>query len=116
MDRILELYRHPKHRGRLAVVTHGAELQGKVCGDRLVLEVFVKDGQIEAASFSGECCAVTTAAASTLLERVIGKSIAQAMAVETQQVIADLQGDIPKGRWECIDLPRQALVASLQSQ
>ncbi len=55
-----------------------AEGFNPLCGDRLTLYLKIEDGIIEAASFQGCGCAISTASASLMTEALIGKSEQQA--------------------------------------
>jgi len=72
---ILEHNRQPRHFGRLAGATHSARGQDALCGDDVLVELRVCGGIVEAAGFSGEACAITTASASMLSDWLGGRSI-----------------------------------------
>lgn len=114
MDKILTLYRAPRRRGHLEQATHRASIQGKTCGDQLQLDLLVKQGRVCQAAFNGACCAVTTALAECLLEHIEGQPLEVCRHVSTQQMLDNLSIKLPAGRWECADLPRQALLAALK--
>lgn len=69
---VLDHYRHPRHRGVLEACTHAADGTNPLCGDRLRIELRCEGGRIAAMRFSGEACAIATAAASMLADRVAG--------------------------------------------
>lgn len=48
------------------------------CGDEIELEVCVKDGIIEDASFTGSGCAISQASASIMIDLIKGKSVQEA--------------------------------------
>lgn len=67
---VLDHYRKPRNRGALAAHTHAADGVNPLCGDSLRLEVRFEDGRVVALGFTGEACAITTAAVSMLGEVV----------------------------------------------
>ena len=71
---ILDHNRRPQHFGRLEGATHSAIGRDALCGDDIRVEVRVEDGRIQAAAFSGEACAITTASASMLMDWLVGRS------------------------------------------
>lgn len=68
---ILDHNRSPHHYGRLPDATHSARGQDALCGDDILVELRVVDERIEAAAFSGEACAITTASASMLMDWLV---------------------------------------------
>jgi len=48
------------------------------CGDEIELEVFVKDGIIEDASFTGSGCAISQASTSIMIDLIKGKTVEEA--------------------------------------
>jgi nitrogen fixation NifU-like protein len=73
-SQLLEHNRAPRRRHELADATHSARGLDALCGDDLSIWLRVIDGRIEAASWSGEACVVTTASASMLSDWLIGRS------------------------------------------
>src|SRR6185295_15451003 len=56
-----------------------AEDVNPLCGDRVRLMLRVADGQVAAARFAGDSCAICTASADVVAESVEGKSVAEAV-------------------------------------
>jgi nitrogen fixation NifU-like protein len=69
--------RAPRHRGELANATHVARGTDALCGDDIRIWLRVEAGRIRQASWSGEACAITTAAASMLTDWLPGRSLEQ---------------------------------------
>jgi len=125
---VLEHYRAPHHRGPLAACTHAADGANPLCGDTLRIELRCAKGQIEALGFTGEACAITTAAASMLGDLVTGRASADvpALAVRFERLVASGEDDAAldalnafgvlhrhPGRRKCALLPWAALRAAL---
>jgi nitrogen fixation NifU-like protein len=108
-DTVLEHYRHPRNRGRLADADVTAEAANPLCGDVIRFEIAVNGSSITAARFSGDACAIGTAAASILTELVSGKPVDQAAGFTDEMMVASLQADIPPPRMRCALLPVEAL-------
>lgn len=112
---IMEHFRRPRNQGSLPgadVVREGAN---PLCGDRIRIELVVRDGLIADARFSANACAISVAAASLLTERVRGLSAAAARAIGDDEAVASLGSAIPPARRACAVLPlttmREALAA-----
>ncbi len=82
-DVIRERWRRPRFRGELADATASAEDVNPLCGDRVRMMVRVHDGQIAAARFAGDSCAICTASADVVSESIEGKSPAVALGDST---------------------------------
>jgi nitrogen fixation protein NifU and related proteins len=61
--------------------THTAEGSNPLCGDHVTLQLEVSGGQVRAAAFSGESCAICTASVSLLCEQLPGRSVKEAGAL-----------------------------------
>lgn len=114
-DVIRQRWRKPARRGALAGANAVAEDVNPLCGDRVRMEFRVADARIAEARFSGDSCAICTAAADVLAEHVAGRSVADALAVERETILEVLEADIRPTRMRCVTLPisvlRQALGA-----
>jgi nitrogen fixation protein NifU and related proteins len=110
---ILARYRHPTFTGTVAGATGAHEGLNPLCGDRVRVEVAVRDGRVAEARFRAEACAICVAAASLLMERVEGRTVDEARAVGVDDVIALLEAEIVPGRRACAALPVNALHAAL---
>ena len=112
---ILEHFRRPRRRGALDAPGAAAEATNPLCGDRIRVEVAVRDGRLAAARFHAEACAVCVAAASLLLERVEGGTIPEARAVDDPALLALLDATLPPARLRCATLPLDALRRALDA-
>ncbi len=98
-SRLLEHNRAPLHRHEMADATHRARGLDALCGDDLSIWLRVGDGRIEAASWTGETCVVTTASASMLSDWLIGRSreeLAAAMDSFTELLESEDQSPRPE--------------------
>ncbi|MES3035207.1 MAG: SUF system NifU family Fe-S cluster assembly protein [Gemmatimonadota bacterium] len=81
---ILSHYRAPQHKGALRAPTATVEHRNPLCGDVLTLQLQQDGDRIVDAAFSARACSITQATASMLLHRVIGGTVADALAVMAQ--------------------------------
>ena len=128
---ILEHYRRPSNRRRLAAPTHRAAERNPLCGDELSVECLVSDGLIADVAFEGRACSVSQASASIMTQAVRGRS-AQAVVALADAFAARLKGDQPRvtvplgeiegllpiarfpARIACALLPWNALIGALE--
>ncbi len=80
-DAVLEHARSPRNRGELDPYSVKQEGINPSCGDELVLYLRVRDGRVEAASFSGHGCAISQASASLMTQAVKGMALYEAQGL-----------------------------------
>ncbi len=109
-EHILDHYESPRHQGEIAGADISHEESNPLCGDRIRVDVKLSEDQsrIEDAGFSGDGCIISQAAASMLLEDVVGKPVSEVENMEPQHV---LDSD-----WRAADgQPREMRAARLES-
>lgn len=111
---ILEHFRRPRNRGRLAVADAASEGVNPLCGDRVRIELALRGERIAKARFSGDSCAICIASASLLTERVTGMTAGEAAALADEVAVAQLGTEIPAARRACALLPLQTLRRALE--
>ncbi len=74
---ILDHNKRPRNYRKLAAASK-AEGHNPMCGDRVTVYVKEKDGRIEDVAFEGLGCAISTASASIMTERLKGRTVAEA--------------------------------------
>ncbi len=111
-DYILEHYRRPRHKGRLAAPDISHEEHNPLCGDRIVLDLQLEDGRVKDVRFEGEGCAISQAAASVLTEEILGRPLDELRRLGKADVLESLGIDeISPARLKCALLPLNTLRA-----
>jgi nitrogen fixation NifU-like protein len=110
---VLDHFRRPRNQRALERASVSHEAHNPLCGDRVRLELELHGERIHDAAFTANACALCTASASLLTERVRGATRAVALAVTDHDVVAALEAEIPSARVACAVLPAQALRAAL---
>ncbi len=90
---ILDHNRRPRN---FRAIDNAARAEGHnpLCGDRLTVFVRIENGVVEEAAFQGFGCAIATASASMMTERVAGRAIADACALAARvEVLLSPDGD-----------------------
>jgi nitrogen fixation NifU-like protein len=106
---VLEHFRRPRNQRTLERPTVAAEGYNPLCGDRVRVELEVSDRTISAAAFTANACAICTASASLMTERIRGLSTAAASSIGDDESVTALGGSIPPARRTCAVLPWRAL-------
>lgn len=78
---ILEHYRKPRNSGELETQTHKIVMNNPTCGDQIFLNLYVQDGIIKDAKFTGSGCSISIASASMMTETIKGLTIEKALLV-----------------------------------
>lgn len=110
---VVEHYRRPHNQRALAAPTHAHEGVNPLCGDRVRVEVEVRDGAVLDAAFAASACAIATASASLLTDRVRGSAVADALRMDEESVVAALGAGVPSARRGCAILPLRVLRQAL---
>jgi nitrogen fixation NifU-like protein len=112
-ENILEHYRHPRNQGTLEHPDITYEDANPLCGDRIRMDLNVKDGKIEAVRFSGHGCSISQAAASMLSERIEGRPIEEVRKLTRDDMIEMLGIELGPVRLKCALLALKTLKAGV---
>jgi nitrogen fixation NifU-like protein len=88
-DLILDHFKHPRNFRPLSDVEVLVDEENPTCGDHIRLTAKVEQGKIVDVKFDGKGCAISTASASMMSEKLIGMPVAEA-----RQLISDFVGVI----------------------
>lgn len=112
---ILDHFRHPRNYGGLLAADISYEDFNPLCGDRIRVELILKDTIVAQARFKGDGCAISIAAASLLTELIIGADLREVEGISDDQLISALKSDIKPARVQCALLALRALRAGLRN-
>jgi nitrogen fixation NifU-like protein len=112
-DAIRERWRRPRFRGELADATASAEDVNPLCGDRVRMQLRLEDGQVRAARFTGDSCAICSASADVVAELVEGHPRSEATALQVSDILEILKTDVRPTRMRCVTLPLTVLGKAL---
>ena len=119
-ENILDHYKKPHHRGKMARAGSSGHAINPFCGDDITF--YLKMGKrgggvekVEDVSFDGHACAICTASASMLADEVMGTGIDKARAVGKERVLALLGISPGPTRLKCALLPLKAFKLALYS-
>lgn len=74
---IIDHGRHPRNFGTFPEANHNKEGFNPLCGDKVILHVYEKDGIVEKIMFEGSGCAISMASTSLMTEVLKGKTVAE---------------------------------------
>ena len=111
---VVEHYRRPHNRRALDAPTAVHEGTNLLCGDRVRMEVAVHDGVVVDVAFAASACAIATASASLLTDRVRGRAVDEALRTDEESVVTALGAGVPAARRGCATLPWRVLRQALE--
>jgi nitrogen fixation NifU-like protein len=113
-DYILEHYRRPHNFGVLEGANLSQEGANPLCGDRITLQLRVRNGVIDGVGFTGRGCAISQASASLLTDEIKGKQVDAANAMAPDDVLEMLGIEISPARMKCAMLSLETLHGALE--
>ena len=100
MEIILDHYKSPRNRADLSHIDEDLVHENPSCGDSVKLELILgEDGRIAKVGFDGYGCAISTASASLMTERITGRTPSEAQEL-TAVFLRVLRGEEPPERLE----------------
>jgi nitrogen fixation NifU-like protein len=108
-DYILEHYRRPHNFGVLDEPSASFEGSNPLCGDRITMQVGVRDGVLEEVGFTGRGCAISQASASLLTDEIKGKPVTFAVDYRADDLLDLLGIEISPARLKCAMLSLETL-------
>lgn len=112
-DFILDHYRNPRNAGTLEAPDASFEDTNPLCGDKIRMDLKLRDGVVEDVRFRGRGCAISQASASLLTEAIKGKSIGEINRLGKDDVLANLGISISPARLKCALLGLKVLKEAL---
>jgi nitrogen fixation NifU-like protein len=107
---IIDHYKNPRNQGELEGADKTIDEANSSCGD--LIKIFVKfaDGKIADMKWQGIGCAISTAGASMLSEKVVGMNKEDLDKFGENGVVEMLGGEITLGRMKCATLAFRGLL------
>lgn len=115
-EQIVDLSKNPLNRGEMAGASHTASGVNTTCGDHVRLYLKVVDEVVTEASWEGDGCAISLAAASVLTEEVKGKKLSELRGLTKEDVYEWLGIErLGPARVKCLTLSLETLHHALKS-
>lgn len=106
---ILDHYQNPRNFGTLDHPDISAEDSNPLCGDKIRMDLIVKDGRVEDVRFTGVGCSISRAAASMLTEEIKGKTLEEVKRLSRDDVLELLGIELGPVRLKCALLALKTL-------
>lgn len=98
---ILDHYQHPHNHGTLPEPDITFEDSNPLCGDKIRVDLQVKDNIVQQVRFSGKGCAISQASASMLTDELVGKSLDDIKKIDKEFVFQMLGIPLSPSRVKC---------------
>ncbi len=110
-ENILDHYKRPRNRGRVASPDSDAHDSNPLCGDdiSMTMKFDPESGKVSEIKFEGSACAICLASASMLTEEVKGKKLEEARGMKKERVLELLGIDPGPTRLKCALLPLKVM-------
>ena len=112
-DLIMDHYRNPRNAGTLDQPDASFEDLNPLCGDKIRMDLRIRDGVVEDVKFKGRGCAISQASTSLLTETIKGKRIAEIDCIGKDEVLENLGIAISPARLKCALLGLKVLKQAL---
>ena len=107
--------RNPRNRGALESPDAAREGVNPLCGDRVRIELRIRDRRVAAMRFQAEACMVSVAAASILSDLLNGVPVETARALPDADLLVALRTELRPSRVGCALLPLHVLRSALEA-
>jgi nitrogen fixation NifU-like protein len=115
IENILDHHDNPRNRRKLEPTDIEASGGNPGCGDIVVMYARLgDDGRIVEASFQGEGCTISQAAASMLTEELIGRTLDEVREMSYEDVIDEMGKDVVASRTRCATLALSIMKSAAQ--
>ena len=108
-EHIMDLYRSPHNFGKLENATSMHSEHNPICGDRITMQVIVKDSKVVEVKFMGGGCAISMASASLITDKVKGMNIDEIKKLNKNDLLELLKIPISPVRLKCALLSLEVL-------
>lgn len=114
-DQIIEHWKNPRNFKRVKNPTSSVQLNNPLCGDKIGMSLYTKDGEVVDIGFWGGGCVISQAAASLLTERARKlKTIAKIKKINEKDYFKLLGISFSAGRRKCALLPLEVLKEAIR--
>lgn len=107
---IIDHYKNPRNQGEITDADKIVDEANSSCGDMIRIFVKIDESKIVEMKWQGIGCAISTAGASMLSEKVVGMTKADLESFGEKGVVELLGGDINVGRMKCATLAFRGLL------
>lgn len=87
---ILDHYRNPRNKGKLALADVSVHDSNPLCGDEIDIHLKIESNKVQEIKFEGRGCAISQASASMLTEMVMGKNLEYLKDLKKEDILENI--------------------------
>ncbi len=87
---ILDHYRNPRNKGKLAIADVSVHDSNPLCGDEIDMHLKIDSNTVQDVKFEGRGCAISQASASMLTEMVMGKDLEFIKELKKEDILENI--------------------------
>ena len=87
---ILDHYRNPRNKGKLAEADVSVHDSNPLCGDEIDMHLKIESNTVQDVKFEGRGCAISQASASMLTEMVMGKDLEFIKGLKKEDILENI--------------------------
>lgn len=104
----LDIYKHPQYAKKIARPTHQFSQENILCGDKITIEIEIKNNHIIDCGYKAEGCVLNIVAAEKLMAQIINQPIDK-LDLNPLNWLKSFNFEVPAGRQKCVLLSLNAL-------
>lgn len=109
-EEIIDHYKHPRNFGSMDDAHKSVNEANASCGDVIAVSIKMVGEKISEMKWRGVGCAISTAAASMLSEKIVGMNKEELEMLGEEGIVDMLGGEVNPGRMKCATLAYRALL------
>ena len=113
-DTVMDHFQHPRNVGSIENADGIGEVGNAKCGDIMKMYLKIQDNVITDVKFETFGCGSAIASSSMATEMIKGKTIDEALAVTSKQVV-DALGGLPAHKLHCSVLAEEAIKSAIKN-
>lgn len=114
-EELMDIFKNPHNRGKLAGATVSSSKKNPMCGDNLSLDLQIEDGVIKDAKFDGSACSVSVISASIMTDFLIGKKLSEVRKITKDDLLKMINLNLTTSRVACATLIFTALEDAIKN-
>ncbi|MDQ6984796.1 MAG: iron-sulfur cluster assembly scaffold protein [Candidatus Dojkabacteria bacterium] len=107
-EQLLDHYKNPQNFDKQIEYTNKATSKNLSCGDRVTIQLDIKNDVIVDVSFNGEGCSICIGSASLLYEKIIGMKISELSKFNLDSLLELIGIELTSSRLKCASISLDA--------
>lgn len=114
-DEVMDHVKNPRNRKVVEDASHEVKVVNASCGDKLSLSLRIRDGVVEEVGFEDTGCALVTAVASMITEKIKGQPVKE-VKEQAGLIVKKMEEEVSLARIKCVRLSWEGLLEVLEGK